>query len=128
MSATDSPYILTVAGALGVGVAVGSTLGVGASVGISVSINDIQDQDSAYINNSTVSATGHDVSLTATEGATIDAWTIGGAVGVGAGGGDAGAIGVGVGAAAPAPATPSATTWMPISRAAARSQPRTAET
>ena len=118
VSATDSPYILTVAGALGVGVAVGSTLGVGASVGISVSINDIQDQVQAYINNSMVSATGHDVTLTATEGATIDAWTIGGAVGVGVGGGDAGAIGVGVGAAAPAPATPSATTWMPISRAA----------
>ena len=44
------------------------------------------------------------MTLTANETATIDAWTIGGAVGVGSSGG---ADGLGFGAAAPAPATPS---------------------
>ncbi len=103
-SATDSPTIQTIAGAVSVAVATGFIGGAGASVGISVAINDVQDNVWAYINKSTVSATGHDVTVTATETATIDAWTIGGAVGVGSSGG---AEGLGLGAAAPAPATPS---------------------
>ncbi len=95
VSATDKPTIQTVAGALGLGVAVG-LFGAGASVGISVATNDVQDNDWAYINNSTVTASGHDVTLTAIETATIDAWTIGGAVGVGI---SEGFLGVGVAAA-----------------------------
>ena len=94
LSATDSPTIQTIAGALGVGVSVGAS-GVGASVGISVAVNNEMDNVKAYINNSMVTATGGDVSLTATETSIVDAWTIGGAVG-GAGGGG---VGVGVGAA-----------------------------
>ncbi len=117
VSATDNAYILTIAGALGVGVAVGTTYGIGASIGISVAINDIQDNVSAYIDNSAVTATDGDVSLTATESATIDAWTIGGAVGIGV---SEGFLGVGVGAAAQGPAIASATTCMRISRATAR--------
>jgi hypothetical protein len=94
-TATDSPLIQTIAGALGIGVAVGGSLGVGASVGISVAVNDIQDTVQAYINNSTVSAGGGDVTLNATEGATIDAFTIGGAVGAGVTASGAGGIGIG---------------------------------
>ncbi len=109
------------------GVGVGDTFAVGASIGISVAINDIQDDVQAYINNSTVGTTGQDLTLTATESATIDAWTIGGAAGIGVGAGG-GFAGVGIGAAAPAPAIPSAMTWMPTSRATARSPPRTAAT
>ncbi len=96
VSAGDSPVILTIAGALGVGVAVGAETGAALSIGISAAINDIQDNVQAYINNSVVSATGHNVALTATETASIDAWTLGGAVAVGVG---AGAIGIGIGSA-----------------------------
>ncbi len=128
-NATDNALIQTIAGALGIGVAVGSTFAVGASIGISVAVNDVQDNVQAYIDNSTVTATGtatdNGVTLTANETATIDAWTIGGAVGVGV---SAGALGIGIGAAAPAPATPSATSSLPISRARVRSRPRTPET
>ncbi len=94
LTATDSSTIQTIAGALGVGVSVGAS-GVGASVGISVAVNNEMDKVKAYINNSTVTASGGDVSLTAMETSIVDAWTIGGAVG-GAGGGG---VGVGVGAA-----------------------------
>ncbi len=121
VSATDSALIGTIAGALAVGVAVGTELAAAGSIGISVAVNDIQDNIQAYIDNSTVTANGHDVSLAATEGATIVAWTIGGAVSVGAS--PEGALGIGVGAAAPAPATPSATPSWPISGAIARLQP-----
>ncbi len=92
--ATDSPTISAVAGALSVGVAVGGLAGVGGSFGISVSVNDVEDKVSAYINNSTVSATGNDVTVLAMENGNIYAWTIGGAVGGGGGG-----VGIGVGAA-----------------------------
>ncbi|HEV3085266.1 MAG TPA: hypothetical protein VGY66_36260, partial [Gemmataceae bacterium] len=95
LTATDSPTILACAGALGVGVAIGGGGSVGASVGISVAINHIADTDEAYMHASTVQATGHNVTLTATETGLIEALSVGGAVGVGAGGGD----GVGVGAA-----------------------------
>ncbi len=77
------------------GLAVGIGAGVGGSVGISVSINDVDDPVSAYINNSTVTATNGDVTVQAIENGSISAWTIGGAVGGGAGGG----AGIGIGAA-----------------------------
>ena len=96
VSSSDSPTIQTVAGAVSVAVATGFIGGAGASVGVSVAINDVQDNVWAYINKSTASATGGDVTVTATETATIDAWTIGGAVGVGSSGG---ADGLGLGAA-----------------------------
>ncbi len=96
IGAGDEPTIETVAGSLSVGVGSGLIGGVGASVGISVAINDVQDTVQAYINNSTVNTTGGDVVVIAAETATIDAWTIGGAVGVGQSGG---ADGVGLGGA-----------------------------
>ena len=94
VSANDNPTIDAVAGALSVGVAVGSQAGVAGSVGISVSINEVSDTVEAYISNSTLGASGGDLTVQAIETGTINAWTIGGAVGVGSGGN-----GIGVGLA-----------------------------
>ena len=71
--------------------------GVGAAVafGISAASNTISNQVLAYLDDATVTAMGN-VSVIATEDASIEALTIGGAVGVGS---SVGASGVGVGAA-----------------------------
>ncbi len=61
-----------------------------------MAINDVEDNVNAYIKNSKVTATGHSVTVNATESATIDAFTIGGAVAVGV---SEGFLGVGVAAA-----------------------------
>ncbi len=95
LSATDLSTITANGGGVGVAVGAGGTNGAGVSVGFSAAVNDVENTVWAYIDNATVTATGGSATLTATEIATIQALTIGGAVGVGAGGSN----GVGVGAA-----------------------------
>lgn len=65
--------------------------GVGVSLGVAVAINDIDNTVRARIVGATLEA-GKSVALKASEAATIDALSIGGAVAVGVGGGN----GVGV--------------------------------
>ena len=91
VTASDSATIVAVSGGLALGVGLEGNAGV--AVGISAARNDIANTVQAYVDGSTVTAAAG-VQLQATEGATITAWTIGGAVGVGVG-----ADGVGVGLA-----------------------------
>ena len=100
ISATDSSQITANAGGVGVAVGAGSSNGVGVTVGFSAAVNTITNTVEAWISGSAVTAqapsgTSHEVDLSATEAATVNALTIGGAVGVGGGGSN----GVGVGAA-----------------------------
>jgi hypothetical protein len=85
LTATDTSTVTANGGGVGVAVGGGGGNGVGVTVGISVAINDIENKVWAYIDNSTVTAAGG-VSASATEGGTITALTIGGAVAVGGGG------------------------------------------
>ncbi len=90
--ASDSATIVAVGGGLAVGVGLEGTPGV--AIGISAARNDIANSVPAYVDGSTVTSLTGDILLQATEGATIQAWTIGGAVAVGIGG-----AGVGLGLA-----------------------------
>ena len=91
--ASDSATVVAVGGALGVGVGL---KGAGVAIGISAGRNDISNSVLAYVDGTNVTAQGGDILIQATEAATIEAYTIGGALGVGVSGGGAG---VGVGAA-----------------------------
>ena len=93
VSASDSATIVAVGGGLGIGVGLGGDAGV--AVGLSAAHNDIANLVEAYVDGSTVTAHDGDITVQALEGATIQAWTIGGAIGVSVGGAD----GVGVGLA-----------------------------
>ena len=90
--ASDSATIVAVAGGLAVGVGLEGTPGV--AVGISAAHNDIANSVEAYIDGSTVTSMTGNILLQSTEGATIQAWSIGGAVAVGVG-----ASGIGIGLA-----------------------------
>ncbi|MCA9138153.1 MAG: hypothetical protein KDB00_15385, partial [Planctomycetales bacterium] len=94
LSATDHSTIIADAGGVGAAVGAGGAAGVSASFGFSAAENTVENSVRSNISGTTVLAFG-DIDLTASEQATIDALTIGGAVAVGAGG----AAGIGVGAA-----------------------------
>ena len=96
ITATDSPTVEAAAGSLAFDFQIGGG-GLTASVGISVAINDVEDKVFAYIDDSTVTATSHDVDLSAKETAVIKALTIGGAIAVGVGGSGAGVGAAGAG-------------------------------
>ncbi len=95
LKASDSPTINAYGGGLAIAGAGGGAAGVGVTVGFSAATNSVQDTVQAFIADSTVTATGNAIALTATDTANVVAYTVGGAVS-GAGGG---AAGVGVGAA-----------------------------
>ncbi|MCU0963385.1 MAG: hypothetical protein MUF48_25115, partial [Pirellulaceae bacterium] len=84
LSATDTSKIIADAGGYGVALAGGQGAGTALTAGVSIAINDIQNEVSATVSSSTITAAGN-VGLTATSTATIDAWTL--AVAVGAAGG-----------------------------------------
>ncbi len=93
LTATDTPSITANGGGLGFSVGVASTAGVAVSLGVSFASNTMQDQVEATISDSSVTASGQ-VSLSASEDATIAAITIGGAIAVGgaSSGGGGGAV------------------------------------
>ena len=94
LSAADGSMITANGGGVGLAVGGGGGNGAGVAIGISAARNLVQNSVEAYADGYTVTAkTG--ASLSATENATIQALTIGGAVGGGGGGG----AGVGIGAA-----------------------------
>ncbi len=102
IDATDSSSITAGGGGFAAAIGVGAGLiagGVAVAAGFAVATNNIQNSVLAYVDHSTVSATGHSVTLAALEMATSTAVTVGGAVSVavGAGIGGAAAIAVGVG-------------------------------
>ena len=94
VSAFDRSAITANAGGVGVAVGVGSATGVGIAIGFAAAQNDIQDTVQTWIDGTGVVASAN-VKLLSGEGATIDALTIGGAVGAGL----SGNAGVGVGGA-----------------------------
>src|SRR5262249_45318177 len=97
LTATDNSSITANAGGFGIGLArsVAGTA-IGASIGLSAATNDVEHHVLADADRSSLTSSTGDVTLSASETATIQALTIGGAVAVGAGGG---ATGVGIGAA-----------------------------
>ena len=94
LSATDTSTILSHAGGLGVGVGGASNVAIAATVGISEATNQVDNQVLAFIDGSNVSASNR-VALSAMETATIEALTLGGAIG----GAGTGGVGVGIGGA-----------------------------
>ncbi|MCA9171041.1 MAG: hypothetical protein KDB23_25380, partial [Planctomycetales bacterium] len=92
-AAQDNSSIIANGGGLGIAVGAGTSgAGVGASLGVAFSENNVSNEVQAFAENASITAAGN-VSLSAAEGATIKALSLGGAVAVGAGNG------VGVGAA-----------------------------
>ena len=85
LTAADTSTITADAGGVGIAAALGQGGGTALTAGVSIATNDIENQIRAAIDDSTITAAGN-VELTATSGATIDAFTI--AVAVGASGGE----------------------------------------
>ncbi len=85
IEASDTSSITANGGGVGIAVGIAGLGAASAAVGFSVAHNDIENTVQAFVNNANVSATSHNVELTATENATIDALSIGGAVAVGVG-------------------------------------------
>ncbi len=102
IDATDTSTITAGGGGLAAALSVGGGLVAGAvsfAAGFAVATNDIGNSVKAYVDDSTVTAMGGSVTLSASEKATSTAVTVGGAVSiaVGAGIGLAAAVAVGVG-------------------------------
>ncbi len=83
LEADDTPTIEAASGALSFAGAFGAS-GVAGSIGVSASNNEISDTDEAYVDTSKISSAGA-LDITADENATIDAWAIGGSIGVATG-------------------------------------------
>ena len=84
LTATDTAMITANGGGVGIALGVG-VVGVGVSAGVGYANNDIEDQVRAFIDGSSVTAAGA-VNVSATEKATIQSFTIGGAVSAAGGG------------------------------------------
>ena len=96
IEATDTSSITAGGGGLAVAVGGGGlAAGLAAAVGFAVANNEIENSVLAYVDNSTVSARGNSVIVSAIENAAIFAVTVGGAVA--AGGGDTGFSAAGAG-------------------------------
>ena len=91
VDASDSATIVAVAGGLAVGIGLEDQAGV--AVGISAAVNDVANSVTAEVDGSKVTSQSGPIQVSATEGATINAWSIGGSIG---GGGAAAGVGVGV--------------------------------
>ncbi len=85
IGATDNSSITATSGGFAVGLAAAGLEGGAAAVGFAVASNTIENTVTAYTDNATVNAAG-DLSVSASETATIVALSIGGAVAVGFGG------------------------------------------
>nr|WP_293778378.1 DUF4347 domain-containing protein [uncultured Oxalicibacterium sp.] len=93
LTASDDATITANAGGVGIAI-MGGGAGAGVSMGIAAATNVIENTVDAYFDKATVSTTANNISLSATESASIAALTLGGAI-AGSGGGAAG-VGVGL--------------------------------
>jgi hypothetical protein len=85
LSATDATHISAIGGALAGAGAGGAGGGAAVAIGVSAASNDVANTISAYVSNSTVSAAGNNIELSATSTSDIEALAIGGTL-AGAGG------------------------------------------